>query len=175
MLRVTTILGLVLANLLLINCFPTVNVQKSFENGVLNNPDATDEGSNTRKNLLVELWPLGDFNGKTWFIGRTPVSYSQAVFDCGHLGIPLASANQAELNFLYSVTNNSDDFAWLGASVPKTLASFRWSSGGATPSDIPFYYDSALPGLALVLDRYPGNSGVRAESTTSNHFYICAY
>lgn len=162
MLRVSTILVLVLANLWLISCFPTVNVKKPSEN----------EAQSNKENPLVALYFLGDYNGKTWMIGRTAVTYSQAVFDCGHLGFSLASPNQAELNFLYSATESSDDFAWLGGYVPKSLDSFRWNTG-STPSNIPFYADSKLPSLALVLDRYPVNTGVRAEITDSNHFYIC--
>lgn len=179
MVRVATILGLVLANLLLINCYPTVNVEKSSNNGVLHNTDATDEGSNTQKNIIQSLTHLGDFNGKGWFIGRTPVNYAQALYNCEYYGLSVASANQEELNFLSSVTDQRDDFAWLGAFVPWSLDSFRWNWNGSTPSHIPLYLDSTLPSFGLVLDRYGWNaggwnSGLRVELTTVNRFYICA-
>lgn len=181
MLRVATILSLLLLNVSIISCFPTVYqdanaIKKASEDEVLFSPDSTDKEPDSEIRVLPSLEVLGVFNNKVWSIGRTSVQYQKAVSDCEALGLRLAEADQAELNFLYTVTASSDDYAWLGATnVEQTLSSFRWAVDGSTPTNVPFRVSNGATRLALGLDRFASNSGLRSDSVGSYHYYICVY
>lgn len=179
MLNIVTISALVLLNILLVQCSPTVHqqadsVKKFSDDKLAPNSNSTDDASRIPE--IPTFWPLGDFNGKTFMLGRTMVDFARAATDCAMMGFSLARANQAELNFLYSVTTPEDDFAWLGGHVHKSLSSFRWTyDGSEINKDIPLNFGTITPSLRLALDRYPGNSGLRVFSTDTLHYYICMF
>lgn len=183
--RLATILGLVLIHFLVISCAtinPTADKfqlrhngeNKISEPGRYYNSNSTERGPVSVK--IFEQHPrlefLGFFNGKYWYIEKIYSDYLAAYNGCHYLGMVLAQTNQAELNFLYSVTSFAEDFSWLGARLNGVPTSFLWNDN-SSPSGISIYnYDSQSAGL--VLDRYPGNSGLRVTPTIFEEYYICS-
>lgn len=150
--------------------------EKLSENGFLYNTNSSHKGPLSSQ--IFEIHPrlsfLGSYNSKSWYIERTPVAYKEAVSGCTNMGMVLAKANQAELNFLYSVTSGSDDYSWLGATAYMSLTSFRWNTDNSTPTGIRFRSIDTVATLGFVLDRWSGTSGVLVLPTDSLQYYICS-
>lgn len=177
--NIVTISVLVLLNVSLISCSPVelrdANPVKklSYDELLIRQSNLAGNGSSASVRV-PSLSALGQFNGKYFFIGRTLVNLAQAESDCDSFGFSLAKANQAELNFLYSVTHDADDYSWLGAFVPESLSAFRWSyDNSEIQNGILLYFGYLYPSIGLSIDRYYGNSRLIAFSTDTLHYYFC--
>ncbi|KAG4068856.1 hypothetical protein HA402_005004 [Bradysia odoriphaga] len=182
--RLTTVLGLVLIHLLEISCaainstadkFPITyrNKNKVSEPGLYYNSNPTERGPISEKTFEQHprLAFLGYFNGKNWYIERIYSNYQSAYWGCHNLGMSLAQTNKAELNFLYSVTSDAEDYSWLGARFNAVSSAFFWNDN-SNPSGINLFYDS-FASVALTLARNAGNTAFWVLPTTYSQYYIC--
>ncbi len=179
MVDIVTISVLTLLNVLLISCSPielqdSIPVNKLTYDEMISQAKSVGDGSTVAGVRLPTLSSLGEFNGKHFYIGRNLANLQQAKADCASFGFSLAKANQAELNFLFSVTTYDDDYSWVGAHVPESLGVFRWSYDNSDIQSgilLSFYFLNTSIGLSI--DRYPDNSRLIAFSTDTLHYYFC--
>lgn len=174
------ILGLVIVNVLVINCAISEQNYENLKETIpadvhFYNFDLNDKGPVLPK--IFEQNPrlafLGAFNGKNWYIERTLATHSESIHGCNLMGMRLAEPNQAELNFLYSVTTPSDDRAWLGGMITIQLDCFSWLSDRSKPINTTFVYNAGF-NIALSFVRLWDYGGLFENLTHNNHYYICS-
>lgn len=86
----------------------------------------------------------------------------------------LAEPIQAEIHFLFNVTNASDERAWLGGDVLWSLTNFRWFSEWTSPTNTILYHNGDLL-IGLCFRRADtGTSGLTYDLINKLYFYLCS-